>query len=380
MIKRPAEEATDFYINRQPVGKRLTDMKPKCALGIDTSNYKTSVAAVTESGKIVSDRRIFLNVKEGALGLRQSEALFQHTVNLPGLLEEVMGDVRTAGCQLGIVAASAAPRPQAGSYMPAFLAGMGAGRAAAAAAGCPYVEFSHQEGHIMAVKFYSSLSGAPAHISMHLSGGTTELLYVKDNICAGSDVGTDLVSAMDSVPTMDIEICGGSLDISFGQLLDRAGQRMGFAFPAGEKIDRLALEYADSKHLRTSASEAISLPVINVIDGRINLSGIETAVKKAVDTGCDHGELSFKLMEAVSKAIIDMAEYGCRKYGVKDVLLAGGVASSAYLRKSVESYVKAGRADSDDEGINIVFGKPELSSDNAVGTALLGATRLNGRV
>ena len=355
-------------------------MKQKCALGIDTSNYKTSVAVVTESGKIVSDRRIFLNVKEGALGLRQSEALFQHTVNLPGLLEEVIGDVRTAGCQLGIVAASAAPRPQAGSYMPAFLAGMGAGRAAAAAAGCPYVEFSHQEGHIMAVKFYSSLSGAPAHISMHLSGGTTELLYVKDNICAGSDVDTDLVSAMDSVPTMDIEICGGSLDISFGQLLDRAGQKMGFDFPAGEKIDGLALEYADSEHLRTSESKAIRLPAIKVINGRINLSGIETAVKKTVDAGCDHGELSFELMEAASKAIIDMAEYGCRKYGIKDVLLAGGVASSAYLRRTAESYMKAGRADSDGQGINIVFGKPELSSDNAVGTALLGAMRLNGRV
>ena len=96
-------------------------MKQKCALGIDTSNYKTSAAAVTESGEIISDRRIFLTVKEGALGLRQSEALFQHTVNLPGLLEEVIDDVRKAGCELGIVAASAAPRPQAGSYMPAFL-------------------------------------------------------------------------------------------------------------------------------------------------------------------------------------------------------------------------------------------------------------------
>ena len=257
---------------------------------------------------------------------------------------------------------------------------MGAGRAAAAAAGCPYVEFSHQEGHIMAVKFYSSLSGAPAHISMHLSGGTTELLYVKDNICAGSDVGTNLVPAMDSVPAMEIEICGGSLDISFGQLLDRAGQKMGFEFPAGEKIDRLALEYIDSERLRTSENEAIRLPAIKVTDGRINLSGIETAVKKAVDAGCDYGELSFKLMEAASKAIIDMAEYGCRKYGIKDVLLAGGVASSVYLRKSVESYMKAGCADIDNEGINIVFGKPELSSDNSVGTALLGAMRLNGRV
>ena len=88
-------------------------MKQKCALGIDTSNYKTSAAAVTESGEIISDRRIFLTVKEGALGLRQSEALFQHTVNLPGLLEEVIDDVRKAGCELGIVAASQRPRRRA---------------------------------------------------------------------------------------------------------------------------------------------------------------------------------------------------------------------------------------------------------------------------
>ena len=353
-------------------------MKPKCALGIDTSNYKTSVAAVTESGKIVSDRRIFLNVKEGALGLRQSEALFQHTVNLPGLLEEVIGDVRTAGCQLGIVAASAAPRPQAGSYMPAFLAGMGAGRAAAAAAGCPYVEFSHQEGHIMAVKFYSSLSGAPSHISMHLSGGTTELLYVKDNTCEHKSG-----NCADFVPSMNIEICGGSKDISFGQLLDRTGQKMGFDFPAGKKIDRLAIEYADKTVCNTNGIAAegemdkatctFSIPAINVIDGWINLSGIETAVKKAVDAGCDYGLLSFKLMKAISKAIIGMAKYGCRKYGVKDVLLAGGVSSSTYIRRAVESYMKAGHTDGDDEGINIVFGKPELSSDNAVGIALLAA-------
>ena len=151
--------------------------------GFDTSNYTTSAAVMCDS--TIKNYKKMLSVAENARGLRQSDAVFQHTVNLPGLLEEVIGDVRTAGCQLGIVAASAAPRPQAGSYMPAFLAGMGAGRGAAAAAGCPYVEFSHQEGHIMAVKFYSSLSGAPAHISMHLSGGTTELLYVKDNICAG---------------------------------------------------------------------------------------------------------------------------------------------------------------------------------------------------
>lgn len=346
-------------------------MKPKCALGIDTSNYKTSVAAVTESGKIVSDRRIFLNVKEGALGLRQSEALFQHTVNLPGLLEEVMGDVRTAGCQLGIVAASAAPRPQAGSYMPAFLAGMGAGRAAAAAAGCRYLEFSHQEGHIMAVKYYSPLSDASSHISMHLSGGTTELLYVDDD-----------------ENSMNIEICGGSHDISFGQLLDRTGQLLGFDFPAGEEIDRLALRFAETtvrndlasvsairnttgNEICTVSIPEVNLPQIKVNDGWINLSGIETAVKRYIEAGCGRGELALELMKVISGAIVKMAEFGCKKYGVRDVLLAGGVSSSDFVRRAVREYMQTDNTD-----MNIVFGEPKLSSDNAVGTALLGMRKV----
>lgn len=371
-------------------------MSERCALGIDTSNYKTSVAAVTESGNIISDRRIFLNVKEGALGLRQSEALFQHVVNLPGLLEAVMDDVRTAGCRLSIVAASAAPRPQAGSYMPAFLAGMSGGRAAAAAAGCPYVEFSHQEGHIMAVKFYSSLSGAPSHISMHLSGGTTELLHVTDYTCCSGSCGNSAASsdnlaegdAEDFVPSMNIEIRGGTKDISFGQLLDRVGQKMGFNFPAGAEIDRLALEYEEKMSISNAignkagsaignatgiATCTVSIPNIILSDGWINLSGIETKAIRLIEAGCDFGELSYRLMKVVAETIVKMAAFGCQKCGTNDMILAGGVSSSRFIRKHIEEYLKE---KADFAGLNIVFGDAGLSSDNAVGTALLGMNKL----
>ena len=58
-------------------------------LGIDTSNYKTSIAVVDGFGKIIADERKFLTVKKGERGIRQSEALFQHINNLPVLLESL---------------------------------------------------------------------------------------------------------------------------------------------------------------------------------------------------------------------------------------------------------------------------------------------------
>ena len=64
----------------------------ECVLGIDTSNYTTSAAAVDSCGNIISDRRKLLKVKQGERGLRQSDALFQHIANLPEIIENIKSD------------------------------------------------------------------------------------------------------------------------------------------------------------------------------------------------------------------------------------------------------------------------------------------------
>ena len=55
-------------------------------LGIDTSNYATSLAVFDTAGEVICAKKRFLPVKEGQLGLRQSDALFHHTAALPGML------------------------------------------------------------------------------------------------------------------------------------------------------------------------------------------------------------------------------------------------------------------------------------------------------
>lgn len=119
-------------------------------LGLDTSNYTTS-AAIWQDGAIHQVKRL-LPVKPGELGLRQSDAVFHHVRQLPDIVEELRGL-----CDAPITAIAASDRPQQreGSYMPCFLAGMGAARELAAVLHVPCYRFTHQQGHVAAALFGS---------------------------------------------------------------------------------------------------------------------------------------------------------------------------------------------------------------------------------
>ncbi|MES7218726.1 hypothetical protein U6N72_12930, partial [Cutibacterium acnes] len=86
----------------------------KVILGVDTSNYRTSLCLMDVDGNVVAEERMLLTVKPGERGLQQSEALFQHIQRLPQLAEKMAW----AGYQVAAVIASTRPRPVDGSYMP----------------------------------------------------------------------------------------------------------------------------------------------------------------------------------------------------------------------------------------------------------------------
>lgn len=312
-------------------------------LGIDTSNYKTSVALVDSSGSIIYNHRQFLNVKKGERGLRQSEALFQHVQNLPGIISEAVSlETRS---HIKAVAVSDRPRPLSNSYMPVFTAGRGCAEIISASLGVPLYTFSHQEGHIEAVKYYSQFKDSSRLICFHFSGGTTEaVLYENKSNLNESDIS--------------LRIIGGSRDLAFGQVLDRTGVAMGYEFPCGDVIDRLAVieasEHKPDKSLLTK---------VKVHDGFINLSGIETQAARAVEC-TDQNILSHVLMYRLSEAVAAMTLQLSEKYNISDFLYAGGFSCSDYMRSFLSSTLP--------QNINIAFGNPALSSDNAVGTALLG--------
>ena len=189
-------------------------------LGVDTSNYATSLAVFDTAGEVVCAKKRFLPVKPGQLGLRQSDALFHHTTALPEMLHELAQEFDLT--RIDAVGVSQKPRPAEGSYMPCFLAGVNAATAFAAARSIPLIYTTHQQGHAAAALF--AARGADFFtqkvLLFHISGGTTDLL-----LC-------------DEVRT--ITQLGTSTDLYAGQAVDRVGVKLGFAFPAGAEVSRLA--------------------------------------------------------------------------------------------------------------------------------------------
>lgn len=302
-------------------------------LGIDTSNYTTSAALVDETG-FRQERRL-LSVGEGERGLRQRDALFLHTVNLPKLMHALspMG-------KIDAVAYSAYPRDAEGSYMPCFLAGEASGEAVSAALGVPAYRFSHQAGHLMAAVKTCGCEkiGESAFLAFHLSGGTTELLHVWPDERTG----------------FAVDIIGRTLDISAGQLIDRVGVMLGLPFPCGGALERLA---EDSNTVQ---------PVRVCVKGAdCNMSGAENMAEKLFENGIPACDIARFAIDFVTKTVVKMSEAARIKYPSLPILYVGGVMRNAAIRLTLTAAFS-----------DIWFAETELSSDNAVGTAYLGLARL----
>lgn len=326
----------------------------KWSLGIDTSNYTSSIALTDEEGKIVGDLRKLLPVPEGQTGLRQQEAFFHHVQNLPILLEKMFRDLPPrASTHIKTIAVSTRPRPIEGSYMPVFTAGASLARSLSTLLSVPLYMYSHQEGHLRAamVGKTAKICAVPAFGFFHFSGGTTEALLVEKK---------------------RIRKIGGSLDISLGQLLDRLGGLAGFPFPSGSYLDAIAYRYLleqkeQGRDLATlhRISRKV-LPSVKVHDVACNLSGLETAVKKQWKTMPEDQRplLIASLFLLLSDLIRALAAALAAKTGVHIFLLAGGVSASRTLRRIFE--------EEETPDLLFSFSDPHLSSDNAVGVALLG--------
>lgn len=308
-----------------------------CALGVDTSNYTTSLCLVDEFGRVVSDQRRILNVASGSRGLRQSEALFQHVRNLP----ELVGDLSPWLQENRIVAigVSTKPRPQENSYMPVFLPGTGLAHSLAHVLQVRCYELSHQEAHI-----WSGIGSAkgPARfrfLSVHLSGGTTELAMVNQD---------------ESSRRLQIDVWGGTSDLHAGQFVDRLGVKLGFPFPAGPALENLVRE----------ASVVSAVPISTFHrEGVVSFSGPLTALERLLHTEPPE-VLALSCFAAITRTLIKWISWAGTRTTCRELLIVGGVAANGLIRQELRSALPHWR---------IYFAKPQYSVDNAYGPAYFAA-------
>jgi len=304
----------------------------RCFLGIDTSNYTTSVAICSETGEILENFKILLGVADGERGLRQSDAVFSHVKNFPVLAEQVR--VALEGKTVLAIGYSATPRPLENSYMPCFLTGKAVAEMLAAVMDVPLFPFSHQEGHIMAAVYssgnYDLLQGAFA--AFHVSGGTTEILSVTPHAAGFA-----------------CQLIGGTSDLNAGQAIDRVGVAMGLHFPCGKELEVLA----------NNNSKKVPRPRISVHGTSCNLSGLENLAIKLYHETDDKALTAAYTLDFVAETLCSLSENLRGKHGDLPILYAGGVMSN----RRIQSRLSALK--------DTYFSEPQYSADNGAGIALL---------
>ena len=294
-------------------------------LGIDTSNYATSVALVdNDNHQVIFSEKRFLPVEEGKIGLRQQQALFEHIKNLTNIFSSFKG------VDIGAVGVSVRPKDEENSYMPCFLAGKMSAYSIAGSLGVPLIESSHQTGHLTSALYYLNKEELynQTLLMLHVSGGTTDIMLAKN----GSVIKT----------------LGSSLDLFAGQAVDRLGVKLGFPFPAGQYVSEMA----------SKCDEKINVK-ISVKGFDCNLSGLENQCDKLIAQGYSKEYVCKYCLTFIAKTLLKMLENVKLEYGDMPVVFAGGVMSSVVIKDIVTARIP-----------DAMFVAPQFSSDNAIGVAV----------
>jgi len=301
-------------------------------LGLDTSNYTTSAAIYDSDTGQVTQAKKLLPVKAGEKGLRQSDAVFHHTVQLP----EVLGKLEIP--ELSGIGVSVKPRNTEKSYMPCFLCGEGTAQMLGQVLKLPVYRTSHQTGHILAALYSAQKLDwiQREFLAFHVSGGTTDCVFCQPD---------------KNQNQIRITAVSGSLDLKAGQLIDRVGLMLGLEFPCGMALESLAMQ--SDKNFKYK-------PVMKSLD--CCLSGLENQCRKMLIAyqPCDIAKFC---LTAVASVISMMTEKALECYPVLPVLYAGGVMSDQYIQNRLKQTIRTETA----------FAEPAFSCDNAVGTAVYAA-------
>ena len=297
-------------------------------IGFDTSNYTTSIASFDGEGGMNCSK--LLPVKEGELGLRQSDAVFAHIKGLPELSGRLFSHI--SADDVKAIGVSTRPRAVDGSYMPCFMVGYTHAKMLSDLLHVPLFEFSHQQGHVAASLWSAGrldLMDTP-HLAWHLSGGTTELLVVEPE---GKNVRCTRI--------------GGTTDISAGQLIDRTGKLLSLPFPSGKHIDELSRSATGKEVFKVKCPEM-----------EFSLSGVQNKVETFHKKNAYPAETAAYALRCICLAVLQATKNALKAYPGLPVVFSGGVASNSMLRSELV-------------GLDPVFAQPQYSTDNAMGIAVL---------
>jgi N6-L-threonylcarbamoyladenine synthase len=309
-------------------------------LGIETSCDETAAAVVADGVRILSSQiasQVEIHARYG--GIVPEVASRQHILAIIPVLDQAMAEARTTWSDLDGIAVTIGPG-LAGS----LLVGANMAKSIALAQRLPITGVNHLEGHIYANWLIDPIPDFPV-VCLIVSGGHTDLVLMRGH--------------------GDYVVLGQTRDDAAGEAFDKAARILGLGYPGGPAIERAA---------RDGSAASIPLPRAWLKGSSdFSFSGVKTALLRLVEGGriSSPADAAASFQEAVVDVLVTKTVAVAREYGVRQILLAGGVASNKLLREFLAK----------NSPIPVLVPEPVLCTDNAAMIAVCGYFRFKaGRV
>lgn len=309
-------------------------------LGIESSCDETAVSVVKNGRSILSNvinTQIPIHTVYG--GVVPEIASRNHIDNISDVAKKAIQDANINFNEINAVACTYGP-----GLVGALLVGLSYGKALSYALNKPLVGVNHIQGHI-AANYITYPDLKPPFLCVMMSGGNTQLVYVKDYT--------------------DFEVLGRTKDDAIGEAFDKVARVIGLGYPGGPKIDKMAL----------NGEANIELPKTHIDGLDFSFSGIKTAVinlhHKEPDINKENLCASFE--KAVTDMLMEKVKLAIGKANACKIVLAGGVSANTYIRKEFEKL--------ETNGIKVYMPDLKLCTDNAAMIASAGYYNyINGKI
>ena len=301
-------------------------------LAIESSCDETACAIVKDGREVLSNviaTQIDIHKRYG--GVVPEIASRNHIDAISNVVKEALDKANCTMDDIDLISSTYGP-----GLVGALLVGLSTAKSMAWALKKPFLGVHHIEGHI-AANYITHKDLEPPYICLVVSGGHSNLVYVKDYT--------------------EFEILGRTRDDAVGEAFDKVSRVIGLEYPGGPKIDKLAKEGTPTYKLpKTFFEDSLDF----------SFSGIKTAVINLVHKEGDNirvPDLCASFEEAITDVLLSNLLKACQMKGTNKVALAGGVSANSYLRSRLD---KMGQ----ENNLQIYYPEMVYCTDNA---AMIGA-------
>ena len=304
-------------------------------LAVESSCDETSVSII-ENGTTIKSNIVLSQIESHKRfgGVVPEVASRHHVEGITTTIDKALNEAQVTMEDIDAVAVTQGP-----GLIGALLVGINAAKALAFAYDKPLIPVHHIAGHIYANNLEEGMN-FPL-IALIVSGGHTELIYMKDHL--------------------SFEIIGETRDDAVGEAYDKVARTLGLSYPGGPQIDRLANTGNDTYNFPRVWLEKDSYD--------FSFSGLKSAVINALHNQRQKNQtiidadVATSFQNSVVEVLVGKAIQSCKAYGVKELIVAGGVASNSGLRNELTKACET-------NNIHLAIPSAKLCTDNG---AMIGA-------